>query len=81
MQKFIFGCLKSDFSRVQNYITSELLNSLSFHLCLLKLGVNVAQGVGGKINQTKKFILYINVIIIVGFDSFTESYTYLASMR
>lgn len=48
------GCLKPDFSRVQNYITSELFNTLSFHLCLLKLGVNVAQGAGGKTNQTKK---------------------------
>lgn len=47
-----FGCLKSDFSGVQDHITSELFNTLFFHLCLLKLGVNVAQG-GGE-NQSNK---------------------------
>lgn len=46
--------LNSDFSRVQNDITSKLFNTLSFHLCLLKLGVNVAQGEGEKPNQINK---------------------------
>lgn len=63
------GCLKPDFSRIQNYITSELSNTLSFHLCLLKLGENVAQGGGEKpikqINSSLHLCNYYSVILIL----------------
>lgn len=75
------GSLKSDFSRVQHDITSKLFNTLSFHLCLPKLSVTVAQGEGKNPNQINKSFITFTYLLQCFFYPFNESEKNVASMR